>query len=410
MIQDPFWFVFWRIDTGEVCKDTVHSITHMALALVVGHDTGFPRRLVKERKQCICGDCQHILNSFVFRDHRSHLRRNAMSHRCLSEASSGVTCVEGLDSVFGGERGVLLGAKKKKAVLLDQFGVLHDGNEAYPGAIEAVDRLHRDHGLRLLIVSNSSRRSEGALENLRKKGFTIESFEGVITSGEVTFRALRERGIDSMSGLSMDGEQGEFWKSRKHCVHFTWGERGAISLEGLDVDVVGRDIEGADSILAHGTEALGMRVDGTGAEACSIDGMKQIMDACAKQGGLPMIVANPDLVTVHGNELRVMPGTLAAHYESLGGLVHRMGKPAKIIYEEALRMLQLAPDDVIAIGDSLEHDIKGAESMGIDSIFIGGGIHKDMVMKGSSIDREGLEALCREHECRPTFALPYFVS
>jgi HAD superfamily hydrolase (TIGR01459 family) len=302
-----------------------------------------------------------------------------------------VQCMRGLDDIFAG------GKIRKKAVLLDQFGVLHDGKDAYPGAIEAVDRLSREYGLRLLIVSNSSRRSEGALDNLKKKGFHIESIEGVITSGEVTFQKLVER-------------EDSFWKDRKDCVHLTWGERGAISLKGMDITVVGRDVDRADCILAHGTEALGMHVDGTEAEMCSVDEMKGILDVCATRADVPMIVANPDLVTVHGDELRVMPGTLAKHYEAQGGSVLRMGKPARVIYEEALRMLQLEPHQVIAIGDSLEHDIKGAQSMGIDSVFIGGGIHKDSAMRDSLIDLEGLENLCDEYGCSPTYAIPYFVT
>lgn len=329
-------------------------------------------------------------------------RSRLMSHSQELGTSGGhkteskhVPCLQGLECIFGTHPGQGEG-KTKRAVLLDQFGVLHDGKDAYPGAIEAVDWLSQVHGLRLLIVSNSSRRSEGALENLKKKGFHIDSIEGVITSGEVTFQKLHER-------------EDSFWRDRKDCVHLTWGERGAISLEGTDMNVVGKEVDTADCILAHGTEALGMRADGTGAELCSIDEMEQILTECSEREGVPMIVANPDLVTVHGDELRVMPGTLAAHYESRGGEVYRMGKPAKVIYEEALRMLQLTPDEVIAIGDSLEHDINGAQSMGIDTIFIGGGIHKNEVMEGSSIDPTGLEMLCNKYESSPTYVIPYFV-
>lgn len=44
-----------------------------------------------------------------------------------------------------------------QAILLDQFGVLHDGRKPYPGAIEAVTAL-ADSGRSVLIISNSSRR------------------------------------------------------------------------------------------------------------------------------------------------------------------------------------------------------------------------------------------------------------
>ena len=284
--------------------------------------------------------------------------------------------------------------RQKKALLLDQFGVVHDGQNAYPGAREAIEYLHRECGLRILVVSNSSRRSDGALKNLEKKGINIESIEDVITSGEVTWSALsaapRE---DAFQGL-------------RRCVHFTWGSRGAISLDGLDVDVVGRDIKNADFILAHGTEAVGTS---DGPSVCTLNEMKGLLEQAATRG-LPMLVANPDLVTVDGDELRVMPGTLAKHYENIGGgVVYRMGKPDHRIYGEALRMLRLEPHELIAIGDSMEHDISGAASMSIDSIFVAGGIHKDTAMKDDDeIDEGGMTRLCEEFKCRPTFVVPWF--
>lgn len=118
-----------------------------------------------------------------------------------------------------------------------------------------------------------------------------------------------------------------------------------------------------------------------------------------------MVVANPDIVTVHGAELRTMPGTLARWYAEAGGQVHLMGKPAPIIYEVALRMLGLAPEEVVAIGDSLEHDIAGAAAAGVQSVFVSGGIHAaDLQGQGS----DALEQLCRRYGARPSYVLPSF--
>jgi phosphoglycolate phosphatase-like HAD superfamily hydrolase len=50
--------------------------------------------------------------------------------------------------------------QRYRGALLDQFGVLHDGQKPYPGAVEAVAKL-AGRGMRLLVISNSSRR-EGA--------------------------------------------------------------------------------------------------------------------------------------------------------------------------------------------------------------------------------------------------------
>ena len=42
-----------------------------------------------------------------------------------------------------------------------------------------------------------------------------------------------------------------------------------------------------------------------------------------------------------------------------------MGKPDAVIYTSAMEMVGLANDAVIAIGDSLEHDIAGAGVQGL---------------------------------------------
>jgi FMN phosphatase YigB (HAD superfamily) len=62
-------------------------------------------------------------------------------------------------------------------VLLDQFGVLHDGRTPYPLAIEAVRQLAAA-GKRVCIVSNSSRRSSGTIGKLEKMGFDASWFTG----------------------------------------------------------------------------------------------------------------------------------------------------------------------------------------------------------------------------------------
>lgn len=245
---------------------------------------------------------------------------------------------------------------------------------------------------------------DGAKAKLEKLGFDIRLFDGVITSGEVTHGCLEDRASS-------------FWKERKSCIHFTWLERGSISLQNLGIDVT-TDPQNADCIIAHGTEALGTQVNGQNASPCSVEQMKEILSRCqeiAKQKGspMPLIVANPDVVTVNGDELIIMPGTLAKFYEDIGGQVHRMGKPDPIIYDRALEMLGLHPEDVIAIGDSLEHDIFGAQSMNIDSIFIAAGIHKKEVVVGSNRDTEmvkedSLDQIFEAYRCRPQYTLLYF--
>lgn len=292
----------------------------------------------------------------------------------------------------------LVGLNKYRGVLLDQFGVLHDGQVPYPGAIEAVHFLAESE-ISLLLLSNSSRRSTGALGKLAKMGFKEEWFKGVVTSGEITHHQLRHRPTP-------------FWQHLgSKVLHFNWAERGAISLDGLGLDVVMQP-ENCDFILAHGTETLGDR-------HMSLDEFEAVLRRVAAESeqrgkAIPMIVANPDIVTVAGGGLAKMPGYLAAVYASLGGEVHLMGKPAPIIYEAACRDLGLSKEEVVAIGDSLEHDIAGAGTQSIASAFIVGGIHAQDVVDPISGRFEAddermferLGRLQREFGCDPDYVMP----
>jgi hypothetical protein len=104
---------------------------------------------------------------------------------------------------------------------------------------------------------------------------------GAVTSGDMAHLHLLDR-------------PGTFWQGLgTRCLHFTWSSRGTISLEGLGLEVT-PDPQQAQFILAHGTEAVG-QADGP-ARDVPLEGMKDLMRACAARG-LPMIVANPDLVS-----------------------------------------------------------------------------------------------------------------
>lgn len=89
-----------------------------------------------------------------------------------------------------------------------------------------------------------------------------------------------------------------------------------------------------------------------------------------------------------------------------------MGKPDKGIYESAMAMAGVgAAGDCVAVGDSLHHDIKGANAAGMESVFITGGIHADELgLKdfGEAADPVEVNALARRFDARPSFVLPSF--
>ena len=95
-----------------------------------------------------------------------------------------------------------------------------------------------------------------------------------------------------------------------------------------------------------------------------------------------MLCANPDLVVERGDDLVYCAGAIADLYVAMGGEALYAGKPHRPIYDAALakataRGTAAAPDRMLAIGDSLRTDITGALALGIDGLFVSGGIHAE---------------------------------
>ncbi|PKA59285.1 hypothetical protein AXF42_Ash001379 [Apostasia shenzhenica] len=166
----------------------------------------------------------------------------------------------------------------------------------------------------------------------------------------------------------------------RSCIHMTWSDRGAISLDGLGLQVVNR-VDEADFILAHGTEALGLPSGDS--LPMTMEELEQILELCNRRK-IPMVVANPDFVTVEARALRVMP---------------------------AMAMAGLEACDCIAVGDSLHHDVRGANNAGVESAFITGGIHAaelGLHDLGESADPEAVQALASKYDAQPSYVLPTF--
>uniref|UniRef100_A0A7S2ZA96 Uncharacterized protein n=1 Tax=Rhodosorus marinus TaxID=101924 RepID=A0A7S2ZA96_9RHOD len=297
----------------------------------------------------------------------------------------------------------VLSSGKYEGILLDQFGVLHDGRTAYVEAINCV-RLAQETGAKVAIVSNTSRRSAGCAAKLEKYGYEESWFDAAVTSGELAFEVLSSRRHEF--GLP---------ESPSKIIHTNWIERGTISVDDprLGVLPVGEDIDSADFILCHGTEGISLP-DGT-VKPASLDYLVAFLKKCSARK-LPLVCANPDIVTVDGDELITMPGFLSKSYKDFGGPVINLGKPEEIVYEKACSLLGIQDRTrLLAIGDSLEHDILGAQRAGVDALMIGGGIFATELsispdQASKSVDEDVLKKLVSKHapECEmPTYALPY---
>ncbi|XVF84261.1 hypothetical protein PTKIN_Ptkin17bG0019000 [Pterospermum kingtungense] len=269
--------------------------------------------------------------------------------------------------------------RRFKAWFLDQLGVLHDGKQPYPGVISTMEKL-ATMGAKMVIISNSSRRASMMIEKMKSLGFDPSLFVGAITAGELTHQYLQRRDDAWFAALG------------RSCIHMTWSDGRDISLEDLGLQVV-ENVEEADFILAHGTEALGLSSGSV--RPMNLEGLEEILERCAAKK-IPMVVNR---------------GKLAAKYEKLGGEVKWMGKPDKIIYESAMAMVGVDASDSITVGDALHHDIKGANAAGIQSAFITGGIHATELGLDSFVqvaDLSSVQTLASKYDAYPTYVLPAF--
>ena len=268
--------------------------------------------------------------------------------------------------------------------LVDKFGVIFDGVRVMAGALEALGLLQR-FGKPVVILSNSGRRAAPNEDRLTRLGIGRDLYRGLVSSGEATWQGLRDRTDPTFQGLG------------RRCLFFSrGGDRSTV--DGVDVALVD-SAAAADFILLAGLDndkAIRARCDA------------QLAQAAAR--GLPLLCANPDLVSLEDDTRVEGPGAFAARYAAAGGDVRYIGKPWPVVYRAAMALLDLPPSRILAIGDSLDHDIAGAAAMGIDGALSIEGVHatafaSDMT-DADLLSR--LDELCLARPDRPRWLLRGF--
>jgi HAD superfamily hydrolase (TIGR01459 family) len=263
--------------------------------------------------------------------------------------------------------------------ILDLWGVIHDGVEPYPGVLDCLATLMAA-GKRIVLLSNAPRRAEDVKRRIKAIGVPENLYHAVMSSGEEAWRHLLERDDPFYAGLG------------RNCLHIC-SDRDLEIRVGLDLDYV-ETAEAADFILNTGPSGW----DDT------IEDYAPLL-AAARQRGLKMVCANPDLMVNHGAKLALCGGALAVHYEGIGGKVRWHGKPYRSVYESSMALLGIADRArILAVGDSLRTDIAGANGAGIDSLLIAGaGIHADeFAAGGGRIDLDRVAATAAKFGVMPT--------
>lgn len=236
------------------------------------------------------------------------------------------------------------------AVLCDIWGVVHNGVAATAPAGEALTRF-RKRGGTVVLISNAPRPGNWVTRSLDRLGVVRSAYDGIVTSGDLT--------RSYVAG------------SHRRIVFHIGPERDIGIFEGLDVDF--GPVELADYAIC-----TGLFDD----ETETPETYRTLLGRM-RERDLLMVCANPDLVVERGARLVYCAGAIADLYAGLGGEVLYTGKPHQPIYHEALAKVaglrSAAPrlGRVLAIGDSVRTDLKGAHDFGIDCLFVTGGIHAE---------------------------------
>lgn len=267
--------------------------------------------------------------------------------------------------------------------ILDLWGVIHDGVEAYAGARDTLAALLAA-GKKTLLLSNAPRRADALVEQLGRMGIGRDMYDHVLSSGEAVHMELARR-------------TDPFYAKLGRQLYHMGPERDENVFAGLDLVPV--DIDHADFILNTGPWDFNETVE---------DYVPQMKAALAR--GLPMICANPDHVVIRQGQPVVCAGALAARYAEMGGVVSMRGKPDPAIYDNALELLGVERGRVLCVGDALHTDVKGANGAGLRAVFVTQGIHATElgIRPGEEPDADTLRQVVSRHGERPLAAIATF--
>ena len=275
------------------------------------------------------------------------------------------------------------------AVLCDLWGCLHNGKTPFPAAVSALQS-YRTGGGKVILLTNAPRPRSNVINQLDAMAVPRDAWDDVVTSGDAAQYAM------------LSGAVG------RRVYHI-----GAPKDDAFFTDF-------SDDIAAYAAtqdpiervaikDATGIICTGLADDASETPEDYNITLKLAKNLGLPMLCANPDIVVHMGDQLLYCAGALAQAYEKLGGTALYFGKPHPPIYDLARRRLAvMGVDDaaLLAIGDGVNTDVQGAISEGIDALFITGGIAAaEFGVDTNNPDNDLLESWLMRQQLSPGYAM-----
>lgn len=257
--------------------------------------------------------------------------------------------------------------------VFDLWGVVHDGTALIHDTVRFIEKLDSEKK-HIVFLSNSSRSSMSVESLLNSMGFLLKENHRLVTSGE-----FFKHSIKNDTSLSMRNKFFDLGGSFR-------------SLEDTQIELV-QDLDECDYVI------ITMNSHAGGGD---LEFWTKILEEAASKD-IPALCINPDFQAPHGDEFHYTPGYFANKYKNFGGSVRYFGKPHIPIYDfalsERIKKNFIPKKNIIAIGDSLTTDIRGAKAFGIDSLlFLRRGIHKSYYKKKET----ELLSLCNEYDVYPT--------
>ncbi len=224
---------------------------------------------------------------------------------------------------------------------------MHNGIKLNSKAMEVIKNLKKI-SKKIVFLSNAPRPSLKVINFLLKMGMNEKYLSSVITSGEAAMYAINQSKFGkTFFHLGPPRDTSIFDKVKKNKTNID--ECDFILCTGLFDDY--------DNDLNFYREFL------------------------KKHTSKKLICTNPDLTVHRGKIEELCAGSIAKVFEELGGKVSYFGKP----HPEVYNLCFSKKEKVLAIGDNLRTDIKGANNLNLDCIFITDGVHRDELNKISDL-------------------------
>ncbi|MBM3606185.1 MAG: TIGR01459 family HAD-type hydrolase [Alphaproteobacteria bacterium] len=269
------------------------------------------------------------------------------------------------------------------ALFCDLWGCLHNGRQAYPAAVSAL-QAYRAQGGKVCLMTNAPRPNQYVIAQLDRMGVPRDAWDLVVSSGDAAQDAMFAGAVGRR--IWHIGTEKDF---------------------GFFTDIPDAHAAAAPIQRVELEQAEGIVASGPFDELNETPEDYRTRLVAARDRGLPMLCANPDIVVDMGETRIYCAGALAEFYESLGGQALYFGKPHAPIYDRARQLMGLGPDaNYLAVGDGIGTDIMGAEQQGIDSIFVTGGLAADSF--GEDVENpipQMLSDWLSVQQRQPTFAI-----